>query len=113
MKSYVMNVPLVYKLSIPSFNNVCLKIPSILTSLEEIYRYDPTEIYISSQGPIGLFGQLIAKLLNVHTVGYFHTDYLPRVREIAENEAILSLCDSYTRWFYSGMDRSGSPASST
>lgn len=98
------NLPSVGEMALPYVPEWRLKIPSMLLSLKEIYRLDPDRIYISTPGPVGLLGLLAAGLMGLRTTGFFHTDFRVLAREIAEDESVGYMVDSYTRWFYSRMD---------
>ncbi|MGD0229774.1 MAG: glycosyltransferase [Syntrophorhabdales bacterium] len=100
----VLNLPFVHEFNLPYYESYRLKIPSLLMSLKEMYLFDPDRIHISTPGPLGLLGLLTAKLMNVKSVGFYHTDFSLQAREIVEDESVAHLLESYTRWFYTAMD---------
>lgn len=100
----IINLPQFFLMKLPYYEKYILKFPSILKSIETIYKQEPTEIYISTPGPIGLLGVLIARLLNVKCHGVYHTDFTMEVDKIAEDNALTELVESYTKWFYHQMD---------
>ena len=69
-----------------------------------MYLFEPDRIHISTPGPVGLLGLLAAKLMNVKSVGFYHTDFALQAKEIVEDESVAHLLESYTRWFYAAMD---------
>jgi glycosyltransferase involved in cell wall biosynthesis len=75
-----------------------------LASLKALFHHDPDEIVISSPGPVGLLGLLMARLLRVRCTGIFHTDFSADALRISSNESMASLVDAYCRWFYSLCD---------
>ena len=100
----VLNLPTSYHFEPAYYKTLRMKVPSILASLKALNRYDPDEVVISSPGPVGLLGLLVARLLGAKCIGIYHTDFTAEVARIAKNDSIASLVESYTRWFYSLCD---------
>jgi glycosyltransferase involved in cell wall biosynthesis len=101
----ILSLPFVYSFRLPYYENYSLKIPSPLKALKLIYDYNPDKIYISTPGPVGLFGLLVARLFNIPVVGIYHTDFKSQAADIVDDEVIVSLLESYSRWFYNAMDQ--------
>jgi glycosyltransferase involved in cell wall biosynthesis len=99
----VLDIPYVHSLKLPYYETYDIRIPSILNALKEIYREDPDEIFISTPGPVGLLGLLAGRLLNVKSVGVYHTDFSLEAREITDSEDLCTHLDSYVNWFYSSL----------
>jgi glycosyltransferase involved in cell wall biosynthesis/predicted metal-dependent phosphoesterase TrpH len=97
-------LPTFFNAKIPNYEDYTLHFPSILKSMDIIQKEKATEIYISTPGPIGLFGILVAKLLNIKASGIYHTDFTYEVEKIVEDHVVAEIFESYTRWFYSMMD---------
>ncbi len=100
----ILNLPYIYEFTMPYYDKYCLKVPSILKSLEVIDRYQPDEIIISTPGPVGLLGLLAAKYLNVKCSGVYHTDFTLQANEIVSDDSINQIIEQAMRWFYSAMD---------
>ncbi len=100
----VMDLPSIHQFPLPYYETYRLHVPSMLKSLREIYRFDPDCIYISTPGPIGMLGLIASKLLNVKSVGFYHTDFALQARQIVEDASVARILESYTRWFYGAMD---------
>jgi len=100
----ILNLPYIYEFTMPYYDKYKLKVPSILKALELIDRYQPDEIIISTPGPVGLMGLLVAKYLNVKCSGIYHTDFTMQANEIVNNESISQIIEQAMRWFYSAMD---------
>lgn len=99
-----LNIPYVYHFNLPYYEKYILKIPSMLKSLKIINELSPDVIFVSTPGPIGLLGLLLARLLNVKCVGVYHTDFNAEAAEIVDDESIINLLGNYMRWFYSNMN---------
>lgn len=102
--SNTINLPHFFTFRLPLYEEYLVKFPSVLKSLEILSKEDPTEIYISTPGPVGLFGLLLARLLNIKSVGVYHTDFSSEVSKITEDESIIEIVKAYEKWFYSNMD---------
>lgn len=100
----VMTLPCVFSFRLPDYEPYVLKVPSVLGSLRQAASWEPDEIYLSTPGPVGLFGLLLGRLLMVRTVGIYHTDYSLRSREATGDEPVAAFLERYTTWFYSMMD---------
>lgn len=100
----LMNLPHMYSFKLPYYESYQITVPSILKSVKMIEESAPDQIILSTPGPVGLMGLLMAKLLNVHCVGIYHTDYHEESKPIVDDEAISNIILSYEKWFYSQMD---------
>jgi len=97
-------IPPVYSFSLPFYKTLDIKVPSLLKTIKEVYKYNPDEIYISTPGPMGLAGLLIAKLLKTTCSGIFHTDFSAEIDKIAEEPGITELVEGYVKWFFTNVD---------
>lgn len=97
----VLSLPYIETFSLPGYEKYLMKVPSVLKSLDIISRYEPDEIFVSTPGPVGLVGLLVAKLMNIKATGFFHTDYPSQATKIVEDESVNDIIENFTRWFYS------------
>lgn len=96
----LMNLKPVTSFKLPYYEKLTVKIPSVIAALEDIYDFEPDEVYISTPGPVGMVGLLASKLLSVKSTGIYHTDFTGEVKEIAQNDSLTNLVEWYTRWFF-------------
>jgi len=96
----IMNLKVLHDFSLPYYEKQKIRIPSVLKALEEIYAFEPDEVYISTPGPVGMTGLLASKLLHVKSTSIYHTDFTKEVAEIAGNESLTGVVESYTHWFF-------------
>ncbi|XOB65925.1 glycosyltransferase [Deferribacteres bacterium DY0037] len=96
----LMNLKPVTSFKLPYYEKLSVKIPSVIAALEDIYDFEPDEVYISTPGPVGLVGLLASRLLSVKSTGIYHTDFTGEVKEIAGNDSLTNLVEWYTRWFF-------------
>ena len=102
-ESYILNLPPIHSFNLPFYESQRLNIPSILVSLETIYHEEPDEILISTPGPVGLLGLLVARLLSVPAVGIYHTDFGAQATLLTGDDSVADVLETYTQWFYSMM----------
>ncbi len=97
-------IPSIFQTELPGNKTIKLHFPSMLKSLQIINVEEPTEIYISTSGPIGLLGLLFSRLLNVPCTGIYNTDWAMEISRISQDDSLTQLIKNYSRWFYSLMD---------
>src|SRR4029453_3691209 len=88
----------------PDYELQKLSFPPILQMLDYIQREKFTEIIISTPGPVGLTGLLAAKMLNLQTSGFYHTDFPQYIRILTEDSFLESIAWRYMHWFYGQLD---------
>ncbi len=72
----LMNLKPVTAFKLPYYEKLNIKIPSLIAALEDIYDFEPDEVYISTPGPVGLVGLLASRLLSVKSTGGYTTRIL-------------------------------------
>lgn len=97
-------LPFIDSFNLPGYEKYLMKVPSVLKALDIIAEYEPDEIYISTPGPVGLCGLLIAKLMGIRVTGFFHTDYARQATKIVLDESVNDIIESFIKWFYSCFD---------
>ncbi|MBN1290241.1 MAG: glycosyltransferase, partial [Candidatus Latescibacteria bacterium] len=100
----VINLPYFYEFKLPHYEHYLLRVPSFLQAIKKLYTYEPDEIYISTPGPVGLFGIIVARLLNAKSVCVFHTDFTKQAHEIIDDSSLENLIENYLKWFNSLVD---------
>ena len=93
----VINIEPIYDFTLPYYKSLNIKIPSLLNVLKEVYKLSPTEIYISTPGPVGIIGVMVAQLLNVPCTSIYHTDFAEEVIKISEDDRIYNIVDAYMK----------------
>ncbi len=96
----VINLNYFHELDLPRYEELHVRFPSPLAGMKQLDSYNPDTIYISTPGPVGLFGMLLAKILNTKSIGIYHTDFTVQAREIFDDATVENLIESYIRWFY-------------
>ncbi len=97
-------LPYTESFSLPGYEKYLIKIPSILKALNIIAEYEPDEIFVSTPGPVGLTGLMIARLMSIRATGFFHTDYSRQATKIVSDESVNDVIESFIKWFFSCFD---------
>lgn len=105
----IINLPYFHEFSLPHYEHYKMRIPCFLKAIKLLSGYEPDEIYISTPGPLGLFGLLAARLLNAKCNAVFHTDFSLQVHELVADGELDRLVESYLRWFHSLTDENHVP----
>ncbi len=98
------NLPFLYAFKLPYYDKYTLKIPALIRALKLIRSYRPDEIFISTPGPMGLFGLMAANILRVKKVGIYHTDFYLQSKAVVGNGIIPYILERLMIWFYNSMD---------
>jgi glycosyltransferase involved in cell wall biosynthesis len=104
LPSNILFVPTFHSLRLPMYENLSIHFPSLLRSIEAIYKEEPTEIFISTPGPVGLLGLLASRLLKLKSTGIYHTDFTRQLERIVTDSSLPDLVERAMKWFYSMTD---------
>ncbi|PLY01453.1 MAG: glycosyl transferase family 1 [Desulfuromonas sp.] len=97
-------VPPIHEFRLPHYEQLHIKVPSVLRMLKAVYSYQPDEVYISTPGPVGLLGLMMGKMLGVKVSGIYHTDFTLEAEAIIDEPAIGHMIESYNKWFFNQFD---------
>ncbi|SHJ17273.1 Glycosyltransferase involved in cell wall bisynthesis [Malonomonas rubra DSM 5091] len=97
-------VPPIHEFQLPHYEQLQIKMPSVLRMLKMVYAYNPDEVYISTPGPVGLLGLMMGKMLGTKVSGIYHTDFTMESAEILDEPAISNMIESYNKWFFNQFD---------
>jgi glycosyltransferase involved in cell wall biosynthesis len=100
----IKNFPPIGEFELPEYELQKLSFPPVLHMVEYIQRERFTELIISTPGPVGLTALLAAKMLDLKTVGIYHTDFPQYVRILTQDNYMETLAWGYMQWFYSQLD---------
>jgi glycosyltransferase involved in cell wall biosynthesis len=91
--------PLV-SLPMPMYERLTLTLPPILDVLEWADRQQFDAIHLSTPGPMGMMGWLVAKMLRIPVLGVYHTDFPLYVERLTGDYRLTSAATAYMQWFY-------------
>lgn len=104
LPSNFVNLTPIADFKLPYYSHLKIKIPSLMKSLKIVGGSLPDEIYISTPGPVGILGLIIGKILNIKTIGIYHTDFTKEIFEISNDESLANLVERYINFFYNSID---------
>ncbi|MBI4551786.1 MAG: glycosyltransferase [Candidatus Latescibacteria bacterium] len=104
-KDGIMNFRAIADLPIPEYPEVILYVPPLMEVLYYCEQAGFTVYQLSTPGPVGLVGLLTSKLLDLPSVGVYHSNLPEQVRAITEDASVENLAWGYLRWFYGRTDR--------
>lgn len=87
----------------PHYPELKLSLPPVLEILEWADRQQFDVVHISTPGPMGLVGWLVAKMLKVPVLATYHTDFPAFVREMTGDYRLTAAATGYMGWFYHNM----------
>ena len=86
---------------LPYYPDLRLTLPPVLEILEWSDRQQFDAIHVSTPGPMGLCGWLVAKMLRVPMLATYHTDFPAYVEKLSGDHRITNGTIHYMTWFYS------------
>jgi glycosyltransferase involved in cell wall biosynthesis len=85
---------------LPYYEEITLNLPPVLEVLEWSDRHQFDVVHVSTPGPMGLCGWLVAKMLRVPLLCTYHTDFPAYVQTLTRDHRITNGTIAYMKWFY-------------
>jgi glycosyltransferase involved in cell wall biosynthesis len=85
---------------LPYYEEIILNIPPVLEVLEWSDRQQFDVVHVSTPGPMGLCGWLVAKMLRVPLLCTYHTDFPAYVDQLTRDHRVTNGTLAYMKWFY-------------
>jgi glycosyltransferase involved in cell wall biosynthesis len=96
----VRNFDPIYARAMPGYETLEISLPPAFEMMRAAEEFDPDVIHISTPGPVGTVGFLVAKLMRKPIVGVYHTDFPAYIDELFNNSICSALCRGHMRFFY-------------
>jgi glycosyltransferase involved in cell wall biosynthesis len=96
----LMVLPSIHTITPHFYDSYSMNFPSLLTSMAQIYQSRPHRIVVSTPGPVGILGMVMAKILNIECVTIYHTDFAAQAASLFHDEALTGLVQSAINRFY-------------
>lgn len=100
-----------FKLGI--YEGLQLHMPSVSDVIAAARKRGCDAVHISTPGPMGLLGLVVARELGVPAYGTFHTDFPAYAAQLTGDFRLEAAAWRYMRWFYGQLDRIAAPSEST
>ena len=100
------NLPPLVTFKVPYYERLTVKVPSVLSMLENLEPLRPDEVFISSPSIVGLYGLLYSKVYGIKCTTVYHTDFTMQAKNIiSPNTPLIRVIENYTKWFHEASDR--------
>ncbi|MFO0835207.1 MAG: glycosyltransferase family 1 protein [Phycisphaerales bacterium] len=86
--------------SIPRYENLELALPPLGAILRHVDRHPPDVVHVSTPGPVGWIGRMIARRRGVPLLGVYHTDFPAYIDQLFDDAAMTWATRRYMAWFY-------------
>jgi glycosyltransferase involved in cell wall biosynthesis len=91
--------------TLPLYTRIQLHVPSLIDTLGWVWRQGISHIELSTPGPMGLVGLLVAKVLRLPVTASYHTEVPALIRPLGGNAFMETAARRYLSWFYGHVDR--------
>jgi glycosyltransferase involved in cell wall biosynthesis len=99
------NFPPLYSHELPGYPDLLLNLPPLLDVLEFAERQQYDVIHVSTPGPMGLVGLLVAAMLRVPCLGTYHTDFPAYAQDLTGDHRVVRGATQYMQWFFRRLTR--------
>jgi len=90
---------------VPLYQRIRFHVPSLIDTLRWVWEQGVSHIELSTPGPMGLVGLLVAKVLRLPVTASYHTEVPSLVLPLGGNALMAQAVRRYLAWFYSRPDR--------
>lgn len=109
----LVNFPPVGRTQLPAYEELSLNFPPLLDVMRFMEKGNFDAVHVSTPGPVGLIGVMLARLFKLPLLGTYHTDFPRYVRSLTGDAKIEEAAWRYLRWFYGQMERVLVPSNAT
>lgn len=85
---------------LPYYPQLSLNLPPVLEILAWADQQQFDAVHVSTPGPMGLCGWLVAKMLRVPMAATYHTDFPAYAERLTKDHRITRATIEYMKWFY-------------
>ncbi|MEO0483141.1 MAG: glycosyltransferase [Planctomycetota bacterium] len=101
-KPNIFNFDPVFAWQMPKYDQLEVAFPPLLKIMRHVDKHQPDAIHVSTPGPMGMVGLLVARMLRVPVLGVYHTDFPAYVDALFEDHAMTHATTKFMRFFYGG-----------
>ncbi|HET6145913.1 MAG TPA: glycosyltransferase [Polyangia bacterium] len=98
-------LPAASSFTLPLYTRIQFHLPSLIETLSWVWRERITHLELSTPGPMGLAGLLVAKILKLPVTASYHTEVPALIGPLGGNAWLEKAARKYTSWFYGQVDR--------
>ncbi|WFB35779.1 glycosyltransferase family 1 protein [Kiritimatiellota bacterium B12222] len=100
-------------LELQNYAGMNLHIPCVVEVMKYMASTDFDMVHISTPGPMGMIGLMIARSLGLPVSGTYHTDFPRYSVKLSGDPEVEAGSWNFMRWFYGQMDRIACPSHAT
>ncbi|MEO6772068.1 MAG: glycosyltransferase [Kofleriaceae bacterium] len=82
-----------------------LHVPSLLDTIDWLWRNNITHVELATPGPMGLVGLIAARLLRLPVTASYHTEVLKLLSQLSNSALLHKAASALTTWFYKTVDK--------
>lgn len=87
------------------YSTMQFHVPSLLGTIDWLWRQDITHVELATPGPMGLTGLLAARLLRLPVTASYHTDVPELLGQLSTSPMLHAGARQLITWFYRAVDR--------
>jgi glycosyltransferase involved in cell wall biosynthesis len=87
------------------YDGMNFHVPSLLGTIEWLWRERITHVELATPGPMGFVGLLAARLLGLPVTASYHTELPELCRQLSDNAWLHAAARHVVSWFYRRVDR--------
>lgn len=87
------------------YEGLQLHLPSLLGTIDWLWRQNITNVELATPGPMGLVGLCAARLLGLPTTASYHTEVPGLFRQLSDSALLHGAARKLVGWFYGSVDR--------
>lgn len=99
-KKSIYNIKPLFKISMPFYKELDLVFPNPFKMARLLKKLSPNLIHISTPGPIGIVGSLLARFYKIPKAGIYHTDFPAYIYKNTNSKVFKYISRSYLKLFY-------------
>lgn len=103
-KKSIYNLEPYFKISMPFYKELDLVFPNPFKMTKVLKQLSPNLIHISTPGPVGLVGLVLAKIYKIQKAGIYHTDFPEYIYKNTNSKVFKYISKTYLRLFYRSFD---------
>ena len=98
-------LPALTSCAVPLYEHFDFHVPSLIETLDWVWREGITHVELATPGPMGMVGLLVAKVLRLPVTASYHTEVPSLVKSLGGNLMMEKTARRYLAWFYGRVDR--------
>ncbi|RXJ80993.1 glycosyltransferase [Arcobacter sp. F2176] len=103
-KKSIYNVKPFFKMSMPFYKELDLVFPNPFKMAKLLKKLSPNLVHISTPGPVGIIGSILARFYKIPKAGIYHTDFPAYIYKNTNSKIFRYISKCYLRFFYSNFE---------